>query len=161
MFRTSIRGPDGRDPSSVSTRPNLAGGGRDEVVEMLGKRDPIYRQIADLVVDGQEQPHNLAEQILAHYRNLSQKPADDTLQLGVVGSGGMARQRLANFAQLPDCRPLALAARNPDTGPGLAAKYDLAYSPDWQDLVANDALNAIAICTNNDSASPAAVSSSE
>ena len=48
------------DPGSVSTRPNLSGGGLEEVVEMLALREPVYRQCADLVLDATREPEKLA-----------------------------------------------------------------------------------------------------
>lgn len=52
------------DPSSATTRPNLAGGGLGEVIEKLAEREPVYVQCADLVVDATEPPEVLADQVL-------------------------------------------------------------------------------------------------
>ena len=53
------------DPRSAATRPNLAGGGLEEVAEMLGRRDPVYRECADLRVDATLAPEQLADIVMA------------------------------------------------------------------------------------------------
>ena len=55
------------DPKSAATRPNLAGGGFDEVEAMMGARDPVYRQCADLRVDATLLPEQLAAVVIAVY----------------------------------------------------------------------------------------------
>ena len=52
------------DPKSEETRPNLSTGGREEVVEMLKKREPVYQRCADLTLDGTHDPQQLAETIV-------------------------------------------------------------------------------------------------
>ena len=56
------------DPSSDQTRPNLAGGGVEEVVHMLAQREPVYLACADLVVDGTEQPEAMLQCVVEAYR---------------------------------------------------------------------------------------------
>ena len=55
------------DPKSATTRPNLAGGGFEEVVAMMETRDPVYRECADLVVDATLTPGQLAALVIAKY----------------------------------------------------------------------------------------------
>ena len=55
------------DPKSAATRPNLAGGGYQEVVAMMETRDPVYRQCADLRVDATLAPEQLAAVVIAEY----------------------------------------------------------------------------------------------
>ena len=74
-----------------------------------------------------------------------------SLRAGVVGSGGMAAQRLRAFAGLEECRVTALAARNPATGAPLAQQYGVPLLGDWRELVASDEVDAVVICTSNDS----------
>lgn len=52
------------DPSSATTRPNLAGGGVGEVIEKLTEREPVYEECADLVVEATERLEVLADQVL-------------------------------------------------------------------------------------------------
>ena len=53
------------DPASAATRPNLAGGGLQEVVTMLARRAPVYRANADLTLDATLPPEELADRIVA------------------------------------------------------------------------------------------------
>lgn len=53
------------DPMNASTRPNLAGGGFQEVVEMLARRDPVYRECAGLLVDASLPTERLAGIVIA------------------------------------------------------------------------------------------------
>jgi shikimate kinase len=42
----------GRDPSRVATRPALTSAGTlDEIAHVLAEREPLYREVSDLVVD--------------------------------------------------------------------------------------------------------------
>ena len=56
------------DPKSAATRPNLAGGGLQEVENLLGKRHPVYRKCADLQVDGMLSTAEIADIVLEKYR---------------------------------------------------------------------------------------------
>ena len=53
------------DPRSASTRPNLAGGGFQEVINLLAERDPVYRECADLRVDASLPTEQLADIVIA------------------------------------------------------------------------------------------------
>jgi shikimate kinase len=39
-----------RDPNTADRRPALAGGGMKEIEDILTQRDPLYREVANLVV---------------------------------------------------------------------------------------------------------------
>ena len=56
------------DPKSADTRPQLAGGGIEEVREMLGEREPIYLKCADLVLDATLSPDQLADAVIREYQ---------------------------------------------------------------------------------------------
>jgi shikimate kinase len=56
------------DPQSAATRPNLSGGGREEVAEMLAQREPVYEACADLILDAALPPERIADEIVAAYR---------------------------------------------------------------------------------------------
>ena len=56
------------DPNSAATRPNLAGGGLPEVIAMLARRAPVYRDMADLTLDATRQPARSAAAIVAALR---------------------------------------------------------------------------------------------
>ena len=75
----------------------------------------------------------------------------ESIRMGIVGSGGMARSRAAAFSGLERCEVVAVAARNRETGAELANKHKLQLVPDWQRLVDCDDVDAVAVCTNNDS----------
>ena len=54
------------DPTTAERRPNLSQGGLAEIVEMLAKREPLYRECADWSIDGTHlNSHQLAEKIEA------------------------------------------------------------------------------------------------
>lgn len=58
------------DPTTSQRRPNLtARGGMEEIVELLAKREPIYRETADFAVDTEgKTPEQLVDEILAMLR---------------------------------------------------------------------------------------------
>ena len=75
----------------------------------------------------------------------------ESIRVGIVGSGGMAGHRAATFSSLDGCELVAVAARNSETGAELAGKHDLTLTADWQELVRREDVDAVAVCTNNDS----------
>ena len=56
------------DPRSPQDRPNLRGGGREEVEHMLAEREPVYRRCATQELDGSLPPGQLADQVEAALR---------------------------------------------------------------------------------------------
>lgn len=73
------------------------------------------------------------------------------IRFGVVGSGGMAKARMQAFAGLEGCELVALAARNPETGPPLAAQYRIDLHTDWHELVGRRDVDAVLVTTHNES----------
>lgn len=56
------------DPTTHERRPNLAGGGIEEVVRLLSVREPLYREIANLEIPaGELSPDVIADRILAEW----------------------------------------------------------------------------------------------
>ena len=54
------------DPATEAQRPNLTGGGLEEIVEVLEIRRELYHQSADLIVDTEDKtPAQVADEILA------------------------------------------------------------------------------------------------
>ena len=58
------------DPTTGLRRPNLTSqGGLDEIIQLLGKREPIYRETADWIVDTEgKSPDAVVQEILNHIR---------------------------------------------------------------------------------------------
>ena len=80
----------------------------------------------------------------------------NSIRLGLVGSGGMAQSRADAFSEMQGCRLSALAARNPRTGAELARQYDLPLLGSWVRLIGRSDVDAVVICTSNDSHGPIA-----
>lgn len=60
------------DPTTGARRPNLAGGGRAEVEQLLRTREPWYRECADQILDtAHRSPEALVSDILAEWQSLS------------------------------------------------------------------------------------------
>lgn len=53
------------DPTTAARRPNLAGGGLDEVRGLLTVREPLYAATAHATVDASRSPVQVADDILA------------------------------------------------------------------------------------------------
>lgn len=73
------------------------------------------------------------------------------MRIGIVGSGGMARRRGLAFAALDGCTVPAVAARNPETGAALAGELGARPVGAWEPLLEGDLVDAVAVCTHNDS----------
>ena len=57
------------DPNSNHTRPNLAGGGFEEVQIFLRNREPDYLSCSNLIVDGMKPTAEIVQQITQFYRS--------------------------------------------------------------------------------------------
>lgn len=53
------------DETTTARRPNLAGGGFDEVVALLTAREPLYAATAHAAVDASRSPEEVADDILS------------------------------------------------------------------------------------------------
>ena len=53
------------DPTTAVRRPNLAGGGLEEVKALLAGREPLYALTAHATVDASQSPERVADAILA------------------------------------------------------------------------------------------------
>ena len=85
----------------------------------------------------------------------------EDIRSGIVGSGGMACSHAAAFDELEGVRICAIAARNQETGSSLAEQYGVPLDADWESLLRRDDLDAVAICTNNDSHGPISIGAVE
>lgn len=74
----------------------------------------------------------------------------NTIRIGIIGSGGMARHHAQCFSQTAGCELVAIAARNPETGPALARAHGVDFLPHYREMLDRDAIDAVAICTHND-----------
>ncbi len=73
------------------------------------------------------------------------------IKVGIIGSGGMARHHLEQFASMETAEVVAIASRNQQTGRQLAAQYTATFIPEWTQLVERNDIKAVVICTHNDS----------
>lgn len=61
------------DPTTAARRPNLAGGGLQEVIDLMAQREPLYREVASDAFDTSEaSPEAVAAAILAAWTTHSQ-----------------------------------------------------------------------------------------
>ena len=73
------------------------------------------------------------------------------IRIGIVGSGGMAGNHARNFAHDDVGELVAIASRNTGTGLDLAQKCNARFVPNWQEMVQQEDLDGIVVCTANDS----------
>jgi predicted dehydrogenase len=78
-------------------------------------------------------------------------PPEQILRFGIVGSGRMARTRAAAVGATPRARLVAVASRNAETGAALAADHGCAFAGGVESLLERPDLDAVAVCTHNDS----------
>ena len=74
----------------------------------------------------------------------------ECLRVAIVGSGGMAHTRAANVSQDPRVQITCVGARNPVTGRTLAERYGIKCVERWEDVVRRDDVDAVFVCTHND-----------
>ncbi|MBS10009.1 MAG: hypothetical protein CME19_00205 [Gemmatimonadetes bacterium] len=72
-----------------------------------------------------------------------------SLQIGIVGSGGMSSRRAENFHKLKGVEVHSVAARNPETGPALAHRVRATCTSNWEDLLTNSEIDALFVGTHN------------
>ena len=73
------------------------------------------------------------------------------IKIGIIGSGGMARNHLTRFTLMPDAEIVAIASRNEQTGTQLAKAHKTVFMPEWDRLVEREDIEGVVICTHNDS----------
>lgn len=73
------------------------------------------------------------------------------IKVGVIGSGGMARNHLTRLSSLETATVAAISSRNEKTGKQLATDSGAAFIPDWKLLIERDDIDAVVICTHNNS----------
>lgn len=73
------------------------------------------------------------------------------VRLGIVGSGGMGRNRTESFSKRQQCELVAIASRNTQTGNSLAQEYSIAFFPEWHEMIERTDIDAVVICTHNES----------
>jgi biliverdin reductase len=78
------------------------------------------------------------------------------LRAAIIGSGGMGHTRAAYLAQHERASITCVSSRNPVTGAALAAKHAVPFVEDWREAVRRDDVDAVFVCTHNDSHSPIA-----
>lgn len=75
----------------------------------------------------------------------------ENINIGIIGSGGMAKRNAQTFSQTEGYHLTAIAARNPETGPALAKEHNVEFVPQWQSLVERNDIDALVISSNNES----------
>ena len=73
------------------------------------------------------------------------------IKIGIIGSGGMARNHLSRFTAMEAAELVAIASRNAQTGTQLAKEHKTTFIPEWDRLVERDDIDGVVICTHNDS----------
>ncbi len=70
------------------------------------------------------------------------------MRIGIVGTGGMAKERLRCFGQMTDVRVAAVYSRNLDKAHQMADEAGIAVYDDYQKML--DVVDVVAICVPND-----------
>lgn len=71
------------------------------------------------------------------------------IKVGIIGSGGMAKHNLARLSSLETATVVAISSRNHQTGEQLATESTATFIPDWKLLIDQDDIDAVVICTHN------------
>jgi predicted dehydrogenase len=77
--------------------------------------------------------------------------ANTVVRLGLIGSGRMARTRVANIAASPRAHLVAVTSHNVDTGAALASAQGCVFVTATDELLARGDLDAVIVATRNDS----------
>ena len=83
------------------------------------------------------------------------------IRIGIIGSGGMATKHAEKFSQITQCQLMAVASRNPTTGRSLANQYGIKFFSDRRSLLDFRDLDAVVICTHNNSHSQIVIAALE
>ena len=128
------------DATTADRRPSLTNRPpREEIVQLLGRREPIYRESAHLIVDTEgKSPEQLADEILAGLKLLPKRdlypfhpdrsPTGDPVRAGLLSRRGDQSRHLPIGLEFAADQPLVAAApRRPAAAVlGSAAGYRLA-----------------------------------
>ena len=73
------------------------------------------------------------------------------INIGLIGSGAMARHHLSRFSSMETTGVVAIASRNEQTGTQLAAEHQTTFIAEWSHLIEREDIDGVVICTHNDS----------
>ena len=73
------------------------------------------------------------------------------IKVGIIGSGSMAQNHLAHLSSLDTAEVVSISSRNEQTGKQLATKSTATFFPDWKLLIEQDDIDAVVICSHNNS----------
>ncbi len=76
----------------------------------------------------------------------------DKLRIGVIGAGSISEMHLESYHKHPDAELFAISDLNLERARGAADKYGAAHTyADYRELLANPAVDAVRVCTWNNS----------
>ena len=73
------------------------------------------------------------------------------IKVGIIGSGSMARNHLSRLSSLETATVVAISSRNEQTGKQLAIESTATFISDWKQLVDQNDIDSVVICTHNNS----------
>jgi predicted dehydrogenase len=81
-----------------------------------------------------------------------------TVRVGIIGAGAIARYHLQQYLATPQAQVVAICDVLPERAAALAAEFGIpAVDGDYAALLARPEVDAVSICTPNDSHAPAAI----
>ena len=73
----------------------------------------------------------------------------ETTRIGVIGTGSIARRRMEQFTDHPSAEVVAVVSRSLDSAREVADEFGAQAFDSWQAMLADDAIDAVAIATPN------------
>ena len=73
----------------------------------------------------------------------------ETTRIGVIGTGSIARRRMEQFTDHPSAEVVAVVSRSLDSAREVSDEFGAQAFDSWQAMLADDAIDAVAIATPN------------
>jgi predicted dehydrogenase len=84
------------------------------------------------------------------------------VRIGIIGAGGISRYHIRHILGMPDAHVGAICDVRPDAAAEVAAAYGIpAVDTDYQAVLARQDIDAVVICTPNDSHAPVAIAAAQ
>src|SRR5438067_9979603 len=89
---------------------------------------------------------------------------DGKLGVGIVGLGWVAGEHIKAYQQNPHCEVVALASHSKERAAAIREQYgvpDANLYTDWQQLLRDERVDVVSICSTNEMHAPQAIAAAE
>ncbi len=105
----------------------------------------------------------MSDAVLSQFRQTvekEEKRSERKLKVGIIGTGGIANQHMTQYLKMPDVEIVAAADLIPGRAEAFMKKFGVAgvhFYPSHKELLDNETLDAVSVCTYNSQHAPCTI----